>query len=222
MAFKLKNIFKQLKKGQQERGMFSEKGKAERKEMRKTGESKFQYDVRKSRERSKLAKTQQTKTSPPEIPDHKSKINIEGGNPPSWEWKTQERNPGDLREQWSWSISSLPSEPGDPFEYDFDEKGNISYRDTRKGRDADWEFPEKGSTEDKAIRERYTGSETGDLSSWHGHDTRTSYSSYDVDPVSGEMIDESFRHEGWDTKESYLPYDLAQKHYNPKYKGSKK
>ena len=51
MAFKLKNIFSQLKKGQKERGMFSERGKAERKEMRKTGESKFQFDVRKRRER---------------------------------------------------------------------------------------------------------------------------------------------------------------------------
>ena len=66
MAFKLKNIFSQLKKGQKERGMFSEKGKAERKEMSKTGESKFQYDVRKSRERNKQAKTDKPVTPTPE------------------------------------------------------------------------------------------------------------------------------------------------------------
>ena len=35
------------------KGIFSEKDKAEKKEMRKTGESKFQYDVRKKREKSK-------------------------------------------------------------------------------------------------------------------------------------------------------------------------
>ena len=54
MAFKLRNIFSQLKKGQKERGIFSERGKAERKEMRKTGESKFQYDVRKRKEGRKV------------------------------------------------------------------------------------------------------------------------------------------------------------------------
>ena len=66
MAFKLKNIFNKLKEGQKERGMFSKKGKAERKEMRKTCESKFQYDVRKKRERNKQAKTDKPVTPTPE------------------------------------------------------------------------------------------------------------------------------------------------------------
>ena len=47
----------QLKKGQKERGIFSETGRAEKKEMRKTGESKYQYDVRKRRETAKAAET---------------------------------------------------------------------------------------------------------------------------------------------------------------------
>ena len=46
----LSNFFSSLGKqataGQKDRGIFSEKGKAEKKEMRKTGESKYQYDVR--------------------------------------------------------------------------------------------------------------------------------------------------------------------------------
>ena len=53
------SLGKKLKTGQKERGVFSEKGKAEKKEMRKTGESKYQYDVRKKREakRKKADKT---------------------------------------------------------------------------------------------------------------------------------------------------------------------
>ena len=70
MAFKLKNIFSQLKKGQKEKGMFSERGKAERKEMRKTGESKFQYDVRMRKEGRKTTKP----TSTFQAPDSKSEI----------------------------------------------------------------------------------------------------------------------------------------------------
>jgi len=64
MAFKMKrspvkqgllsdffsNIGGKLKKGQKERGIFSETAKAEKRERRKTGESKFQYDVRKKKE----------------------------------------------------------------------------------------------------------------------------------------------------------------------------
>ena len=44
------NIGGKLKKGQKERGIFSETAKAEKRERRKTGESKFQYDVRKKKE----------------------------------------------------------------------------------------------------------------------------------------------------------------------------
>jgi len=53
----LSNFFSSLGKqataGQKDRGIFSEKGKAEKKEMRKTGESKYQYDVRKRQETNK-------------------------------------------------------------------------------------------------------------------------------------------------------------------------
>ena len=55
---KLQNFFnsvgEELRAGQKERGIFSEKGKAEKKEMRKTGESKYQFDVGKRREAKKL------------------------------------------------------------------------------------------------------------------------------------------------------------------------
>jgi len=50
------SLGKQLKTGQKDRGIFSEKGKAEKKEMRKTGESKYQFDVRKKREARKADK----------------------------------------------------------------------------------------------------------------------------------------------------------------------
>ena len=53
------NIGGKLKKGQKERGIFSETAKAEKRERRKTGESKFQYDVRKKKE----AKKAEVKTS---------------------------------------------------------------------------------------------------------------------------------------------------------------
>ena len=52
----VKGTGEQLQKGQKERGVFSETAKAEKKEMRKTGESKFQYDVRKKREKKAEAK----------------------------------------------------------------------------------------------------------------------------------------------------------------------
>jgi len=56
---RLDNFFsslgKQLKAGQKDRGIFSEKGKAEKKE-RKAGESKFQADVRRRGEANKSAK----------------------------------------------------------------------------------------------------------------------------------------------------------------------
>jgi len=195
-------------------GEYSRSGKKFAERM-KPGESKFNYDVRMREQARKSPSTKSTSTY--QAPDPSAEVSTGG---PSYGYQTQERNPGDLREQSSWSSSVLPSAPGDPFKYDFNEEGNIMFKDTRKGEDASWETPKPH--QEKAIRERYTGSETGGLENWYGHDTYSSYSSYDVDPVSGEMIDESWRHEGYDRKESYLPYDLAQKKYNPKYKGSKK
>ena len=70
MAFKMKrtpikgkldNFFsglgKQLKAGQKDRGIFSEKGKAEKAD-RKAGESKFQADVRRKKETNKAKKAE--------------------------------------------------------------------------------------------------------------------------------------------------------------------
>jgi len=50
----------QLKKGQKERGIFSEAGKAE-KRSRKPGESKFKADIRRKQEARKAAKTMEVK-----------------------------------------------------------------------------------------------------------------------------------------------------------------
>ena len=62
----VKGTGEQLQKGQKERGVFSETAKAEKKEMRKTGESKFQYDVRKKREgkRAERTETKRRKNDP--------------------------------------------------------------------------------------------------------------------------------------------------------------
>jgi len=71
---RLDNFFsslgKQLKAGQKDRGIFSEKGKAEKKS-RKPGESKFQADVRRKQEARKAEKkasnTKTNKTSAGEL-----------------------------------------------------------------------------------------------------------------------------------------------------------
>ena len=94
MGFKLKNIFDKLKEGQKERGMFSEKGKAERREMRKTGESKFQYDVRKRRERNKQRKSEQLE------PRSEVKIDTKVGmDRYTYDQSPQMVNPNDKRNQ---------------------------------------------------------------------------------------------------------------------------
>jgi len=63
---KLDNFFsglgKQLKAGQKDRGIFSEKGKAEKAD-RKAGESKFQADVRKNKENKKQSYSSKSKPS---------------------------------------------------------------------------------------------------------------------------------------------------------------
>tara|TARA_R110002020_G_C16149459_1_gene762542 strand:+ start:167 stop:1096 length:930 start_codon:yes stop_codon:yes gene_type:complete len=180
----------------------------------KPGESKFQYDVRMRKEARKAAKTEsedKKSTSTYQAPDPSAEISTGG---PSYDYQMQERNPGDLITQDRSSVSRLPSAPGDQFEYWFHETGNIGYRDTSKGEDAEYEFPKRGSKEDKAIRKRYTGSETGDLSNWYGHDAGAWANTFDEDDL---II------EGPTTRrKSYLPYDLAQKHYNPKGSPAKK
>jgi len=75
MAFKMKrtpikglgdffsSLGKQAKAGQKDRGIFSEKGKAEKAD-RKAGESKFQADVRRAREKRRAEKKEKkTKTT---------------------------------------------------------------------------------------------------------------------------------------------------------------
>jgi len=52
-----KSVGSQLKAGQKDRGIFSEKGKAEKKS-RKPGESKFQADVRRKKETNKAKKAE--------------------------------------------------------------------------------------------------------------------------------------------------------------------
>ena len=93
MAFKMKrtpikgkldNFFsslgKQLKAGQKDRGIFSEKGKAEKKS-RKPGESKYQADVRRRREANKSAKAKK-KLKPGEFT---TKQKLEGNLVPNQE-----------------------------------------------------------------------------------------------------------------------------------------
>ena len=94
MGFKLNNIFDKFKEGQKERGMFSEKGKAERREMRRTGESKFQYDVRKRRERNKQKKSEQLE------PRSEVKIDTKVGmDRYTYDQPPQMVNPNDKRNQ---------------------------------------------------------------------------------------------------------------------------
>jgi hypothetical protein len=222
MAFKLRNI-KDVMSRKYGTGEYSRTDKSKKAAM-KPGESKFQYDVRMRKEGGRKAtksKSKEVKTSwgtgDPDFhkQDPKSETNI-GANIPSYDYQMQERNPGDLREQHRNTFSILPSAPGDEWAYtiDQDESGiPVLWA----GKDDDWHEVEPGSKSDKAIRERYTGSETGSLENWEGHDrTRVTYR----EDEEGDIIDESWDEMDW--KKSYLPYDLAQKKYNPNYKGSKK
>jgi len=56
------SLGKQAKAGQKDRGIFSEKGKAEKAD-RKAGESKFQADVRKNKENKKQSYSSKSKPS---------------------------------------------------------------------------------------------------------------------------------------------------------------
>ena len=75
---------KQLREGQKERGIFSEKGKAEKKKMRKTGESKFQYDVRMREARNKASRSAERQKSKSSMPDPKTEIKGLQGQEPLW------------------------------------------------------------------------------------------------------------------------------------------
>ena len=185
----------------------------------KPGESKFNYDVRMRKEGRKATSTKPGSTY--QAPDPKSEISIEGADTPSWEYKTQERNPGDLREQSRRSTSILPSAPGDEWTYKLKQRRDQTPVILATDKHGKTHNIEPGSDSDKAIRERYTASETGDLSGWYGHDTSGYTGSYDWDPDDDTVFAENYSSTDFD-KKSYLPYDLAQKHYNPKYKGSKK
>ena len=185
-------------------------------------------------------------------PDPKSEINVKQDKTLPYDYQPQERNPGDLRVQHYISTSRLPSAPGDDWTYEFRYDPQYDYESEEeylKGEGKDFvservkkilsERPggfgvwatdkdgnrhvvKPGSKSDKAIRERYTGSETGDLRSWYGHDTSEYASSFsDTEEGDDELFNQSYTSTSHE-KESYLPYDLAQKRYNPKYKGSKK
>jgi len=211
---------------QKKYGHFSESAKAYRAD-KKAGESKFQYDNRMRKE------GRRSTTSSPESKMEgrftttsnilsggagtQAPLDVEGADTPSWEWKTQKRNPGDLREQSRTTDIHLPSAPGDKWRYEWDQYDPETVYLRAWDKDGNLHNVVPGSEADKAIRKRYTGSETGDLSSWYGHDTRESTFTWDE-----TMGDEWIEGDTYTEKKSYLPYDLAQKHYNPKYKGSKK
>tara|TARA_R110000824_G_scaffold182420_1_gene363263 strand:- start:5 stop:868 length:864 start_codon:yes stop_codon:yes gene_type:complete len=214
---------------------------------RKPGESKFNYDVRMRKEGGRVPSTPKPGSTGSVLPDPSTEITgLTGG--PSYENPAQERNPGDLREQDISMTHTLPSAPGDDwtyeFEYDpkFDVKNEEEYLAANPTADfmpkRSWLYQEgvsiraydkdgkrhivkPGSKSDKAIRERYTGSETGDLSNWKGHDTSGEIKTYDWDLDTYETVEGTYSSTDFE-KKSYLPYDLAQKKYNPKYKGSKK
>jgi len=233
MAFKLPGFGGKktnIKEGMDKKyghGEYSRGGKKFEERM-KPGESKFKYDVRMRKEGRKAT----TSTDGPEsridgrlntTPNILSSgagtqapLNGQGADRHSYDYQPQERNPGDLRVQ-SRSVSiELPSAPGDEWSYEWDKYEN-SDRLRAWDKDGNLHDVTPGSKADKAIRERYTGSETGDLSNWYGHDTQTHTSTWDDETgldIEGTEI--------YEEKKSYLPYDLAQKHYNPKYKGSKK
>ena len=153
------------------------------------------------------------------------------------------KNPGDLRfDEDIWLTHNLPSAPGDEWTYEFkydptldakDEKELLekdhwrnwenapgrfkNYQDgikiTATNADGDKKTVLPGSKAHKAILKRYTGSETGDISSWKGYDTKGLAISFD-DPT-GDFKDFRVRSKVDMGKKSYLPYDLAQKYYNP-------
>ena len=213
MAFKLPNI-KDVMSRKYGTGDYSRTGKKFEQRM-KPGESKFQYDVRMRKEGRKTPSTKpgSTKSSYQYQRDPDPNTEITGLTGES-SWTMPERKPGDLREQHSWSSTRLPSAPGDEWKYEINQDDDgVPYL---WAWDPDGKLHEfkPGSESDKAIRKRYTGSETGGLENWYGHDTQTSTGSY-------SSTDQSWEYTDFERK-SYLPYDLAQKKYNPNYKGSKK
>jgi len=237
-----------------------ERRRAEKK-TRKAGESKFQADVRRRREGNRKSVLDKR-----EVADPKSEINVKGANTPSWNYKTKhplEYNPNDLRHNVEKELE-LPSAPGDPFTYfvtflpDGQEYVHAWNNETEESATlGSWDSMSDSAKKaadknERAIRKRYTGSETGDFKNWMKHNTwTTSDTEY---PPTAENPDAKLKEwqnmtaqerkeyedgrygrrriireaDGWtdrheDTYEAdYLPYDLAQKTHNPKYKGSKK
>ena len=242
-------------------GLTSMERRRAEKKTRKPGESKFQADVRRRKESRKQPVSKKNQFT--NLPDPKSEINVKGANTPSWNYKTKHQlgyNPDDLRQN-TWKTLTLPSAPGDPYTYyvTFGEDGeehlsawnNETEEEVYKLDIEDSSFAGVNPYSDKdkatarinerAIRKRYTGSETGDFKNWAKHNTWTggemeipptevnpdawkwpgfakgkSYAEYRAE-VSGrtQRYEETY-------EADYLPYDLAQKTHNPKYKGSKK
>jgi hypothetical protein len=183
------------------------------------GESKFNYDVRMRKQERGATTTPTTKPgSTYQAPDPNAVLPTIGSTTASYRNPAQKSSPGDLREQGRTTDIHLPSAPGDEWRYQWDQKNWLESGKLRAwDKDGNLHNVIPGSKADKAIRKRYTGSETGDLSSWYGHDTKEYTFTWD-----DTMGDEWNTEDTYTEKKSYLPYDLAQKHYNPKYKGSKK
>ena len=192
-------------------GEYSRGGKKFEERM-KPGESKFQYDVRMREARNKASRSAERQKSKSSMPDPKTEIKGLQGQEPLWAQSDPlgiNKNPNDLREIKTVGDVILPSAPGDPYKYEIDvETGEVSYIDP----EGNYHYAELGSAEDKAIRKRYTGSETGDLSNWYGYSSDTN--------IVMETEERSFT--GFKSvpntrsiKETHLPYDLAQKYYNP-------
>ena len=193
---------------------------------RKPGESKFQYDVRMREARNKASRSAERQKSKSSMPDPKTEIKGLKGQPPLWAQSNPlgiNKSPNDLRETKMFGAAILPSAPGDPYKYEIDvQTGEVGYIDP----EGNYHYPELGSAEDKAIRKRYTGSETGDLSNWYGYSSDTNIAMETEESAAGNTSRSVFRplpnQASRSIKETHLPYDLAQKYYNPNYKGSKK
>ena len=189
-----------------------------------SGESKYQYNVRMQKARNKASRSAGEQKSKSSMPDPKTEIKGLQGQQPLWAQSDPlgiNKNPNDLRRTKTVGTTELPSAPGDPYKYEIDmQTGEVGYIDP----EGNYHYPELGSAEDKAIRERYTGSETGDLSNWYGYSSDTNIAMETEKSASGNTSRSVFRPvpNTRSIKETYLQYDLAQKYYNPNYKGSKK
>ena len=181
-----------------------ERHMAEKKRMRKTGESKFQYDVRMRRERSKLAKTDSESTAREKF---QQKVKKEGPVEVDFSLTGQDfldqTNPNDKRDQ------SKPQNfgivPGMTFGEAFAQAGKTA----KKGDIFFWQ--------DKPFLYDFKNEETVDANPYISQ-------KYAIDPFAGEEYDPTYKRKK-DTsgkKEKQLRFpELGKYHYknSPSYKG---